>query len=549
MSRRQTCSLLLIAFGLFYLVPLSNHGLWIPDETRYAQISQAMLLGGDWVSPHFLGLRYFEKPVAGYWMIALGQAVFGENLFGVRIASVVATALSVLLAYLLARRLWRDPRTSLACALLYASFGLIAGQSGYANLDPQFTFWVNLSLVALWHALDAGSRRARLLGWTLLGLACGMGFLTKGFLAWLLPVLVALPYMLWQRRWRELLGYGALAVLAALLVCLPWALAVHAREADYWRFFFWHEHIRRFAGEDAQHSRPWWFYLPLLAVACLPWSGLLPSALRQAWHERRQAPVVFLALWLLLPLAFFSLSRGKLPTYIMPCLPPLALLMGHALVQRLRLGNSVALRGNGLLNLGLALLALAALAYLQLRKPVYQEEPFELFLVLLVIGAWAAAGLAQWRYPLRAWAAPLLASWVLIALLPAAMPNHVVQNKTPDLFVAEHLDELTGARHLLSNDLGAASALAWRLRRSDVTLYDTRGELKYGLSYPEHSQRSVPLADIRQWLWRARQDGSIAVLLRINSASDRYQLALLPGDGERYRNGNLVLAILPQVRP
>nr|VVH83943.1 Undecaprenyl phosphate-alpha-4-amino-4-deoxy-L-arabinose arabinosyl transferase [Pseudomonas aeruginosa] len=230
---------------------MSNHGLWIPDETRYAQISQAMLLGGDWVSPHFLGLRYFEKPVAGYWMIALGQAVFGENLFGVRIASVVATALSVLLAYLLARRLWRDPRTSLACALLYASFGLIAGQSGYANLDPQFTFWVNLSLVALWHALDAGSRRARLLGWTLLGLACGMGFLTKGFLAWLLPVLVALPYMLWQRRWRELLGYGALAVLAALLVCLPWALAVHAREADYWRFFFWHEHIRRFAGEDA----------------------------------------------------------------------------------------------------------------------------------------------------------------------------------------------------------------------------------------------------------------------------------------------------------
>lgn len=100
--------------------------------------------------------------------------------------------------------------------------------------------------------------------------------------------------------------------------------------------------------------------------------------------------MVFLALWLLLPLAFFSLSRGKLPTYIMPCLLPLALLMGHALVQRLRLGNSVALRGNGLLNLGLALLALAALAYLQLRKPVYQEEPFELFLVLLVIGAWAA---------------------------------------------------------------------------------------------------------------------------------------------------------------
>ncbi len=82
-----------------------------------------------------------------------------------------------------------------------------------------------------------------------------------------------------------------------------------------------------------------------------------------------------------------------------------------------------------------------------------------------------------------------------------------------------------------------------------MTLYDTRGELKYGLSYPGAQPAQRALADIRQWLWQARQDGSVAVLLRINSASDRYQLALLPGDGERYRNGNLVLAILPQVRP
>ncbi len=549
MSRRQTCSLLLIAFGLFYLVPLSNHGLWIPDETRYAQISQAMLLGGDWVSPHFLGLRYFEKPVAGYWMIALGQAVFGENLFGVRIASVVATALSVLLAYLLARRLWRDPRTSLACALLYASFGLIAGQSGYANLDPQFTFWVNLSLVALWHALDAGSRRARLLGWTLLGLACGMGFLTKGFLAWLLPVLVALPYMLWQRRWRELLGYGALAVLAALLVCS----ALGARRACAGSGLLAVLLLARTHPPLRRRRRP-----ALSPVVVLPAvaGGLLPALERPA--AKRAAPGLARAAPSAggLPGAMAAVAAGVLQPE-----PGQAADLHHALPAAAGTahgprpgaaaapGNSAALRGNGLLNLGLALLALAALAYLQLRKPVYQEEPFELFLVLLVIGAWAAAGLAQWRYPLRAWAAPLLASWVLIALLPAAMPNHVVQNKTPDLFVAEHLDELTGAHHLLSNDLGAASALAWRLRRSDVTLYDTRGELKYGLSYPEHSQRSVPLADIRQWLWQARQDGSVAVLLRINSASDRYQLALLPGDGERYRNGNLVLAILPQVRP
>lgn len=228
---------LLLAFVAFYLLPLMFHGLWIPDETRYGQISQEMRLSGDWIAPHFMGIRYFEKPIAGYWMIAIGQAVFGDNLFGVRIASAVSTGLSVWLAYLLAGRLWNDPRKSAASALFYMSFGLIAGQAGYANLDPQFTLWANLSLVALWFAIEGHSSRSKTAAWVLLGFSCGMGFMTKGFLAGLLPVLVALPYMLWQRRFLELLRYGMLTVLVATLVCLPWALAIHHQEPDFWNFF------------------------------------------------------------------------------------------------------------------------------------------------------------------------------------------------------------------------------------------------------------------------------------------------------------------------
>ena len=104
MIRRWALPLLLLAFGVFYLLPLATHGLWIPDETRHAQISQEMLLTGKWASPHFMGLRYFEKPIAGYWMIALSQGLFGQNLFGVRFASALATGLSVLLCYRVARR-------------------------------------------------------------------------------------------------------------------------------------------------------------------------------------------------------------------------------------------------------------------------------------------------------------------------------------------------------------------------------------------------------------------------------------------------------------
>ena len=542
---------LIFSFVLFYLLPLMSHGLWIPDETRYGQISQEMLLSGNWVAPHFMGIRYFEKPIAGYWMIAIGQAIFGDNLFGVRIASALSTGASVWLTYLMARRLWNSPRISAACALLYMSFGLIAGQAGYANLDPQFTLWVNLSLVAVWFAIDSRTPRARLGSWALLGAACGMGLMTKGFLALLLPVLIAVPYMIWQRRFGELLGYGPVAVLVAALVSVPWALAVHYREPDFWRFFFWHEHIRRFAaGDDAQHARPWWFYLPLLFASTLPWAVLLPAALVRTWREKLQPKIAFLALWFLLPLAFFSLSSGKLPTYIMPCLLPLALLMGHTVVSWLEQRNTRVLRLNGIINTVLASVALAALIYLQASKEIYENtEMFSLSLVFIVLIGWIIANALQVMRPLTLWAMPALGIGLLIALLPAAMPAQIVDSKMPDQFIAEHQQALSETSSLLSNDLGAASALAWRLKRPQVDLYNTVGELKYGLDDPAMAARKVGMDDVGQWMTEARKKGSVGVLMRVNSTQEAQELELLPVDGKHYQRGNLQIYIFAKSQP
>jgi len=549
MSRRWALPLLLIAFGLFYLAPLATHGLWIPDETRYAQISQEMLHSGNWASPHFMGIRYFEKPVAGYWMIAIGQALFGDNLFGVRVASALSTGLSVVLAYLLARRLWNDPRKSLASALLYMSFTVVAAQAGYANLDPQFTFWVNLSLVALWFTFDCRTARGQVLAWVVLGLACGMGFMTKGFLAWLLPVLVALPYAVWQKRVRSLLIYGGIGVVVAILISLPWALAVHAQEPDYWRFFFWHEHIRRFAGDDAQHASPWWYYLPLLVGFSVPWVLLLPASLQQAWQQRRLNSSGFLLLWLVLPLAFFSLSKGKLPAYILPCLLPLALLMGNTLMDRLATGKTRLLACNGVLNLVAGLLGLLALVYFQLKKPVYVDEPQHLALVYVVLLGWILSNLLQAMRPLSLWAAPALGSFLLVALAPAALPNKVVYNKIPDQFIIDHVAELGQAKALLSNDLGAASALAWRLGRPDVTLYNTEGEVKYGLGYADSAARKVDLNQVQPWIAQARQQGTVGVVMRVKSSDEAHEVELLPKDAKRYEQGNIVIFIIPQSLP
>lgn len=551
MIRRWALPLLLLAFGLFYLLPLATHGLWIPDETRYAQISQEMLLTGKWASPHFMGIRYFEKPAAGYWMIALGQAIFGQNLFGVRFASALSTGLSILLVYLVSRRLWNDPQKSLVSSVLYMSFASVALLGGYANLDPQFTFWVNLTGVALWFCFDSTTRRGRLGAWALLGFACGMGFMTKGFLAWLLPVLIALPYAIWQKRFRELLGYGVVAVVVAIVVSLPWALAVHLQEPDYWNFFFWHEHIQRFAGDDAQHAEPFWYYLPLLVAFSLPWVALLPSTFIQAWQDKRLPKTAFLLLWLLMPLAFFSLAKGKLPSYIMPCLLPLALLMGSTLADKLAQGRGRALRINGWLNLVIGLVAMLALSWFQLKRPVYEhgQEIVSLVLVFNFLLGWIIVNLLQAARPLQLWAAPAIGSWLLVAMVPAALPHSVVYNKTPDQFIIDHLQELQPTTALLSNDLGAASALAWRLHRPDVTLYNTVGEVKYGLAFADTAHRKVDISEVQQWMSDARKQGSVGVVMRVKGDDEVAEVNLLPKDGQRYEQGNIVILIFPKVAP
>lgn len=534
---------------LFFLVPLGLHGLWIPDEARYAQISQAILHSGDWVSPHFLGLRYFEKPIAGYWLVALGQMLFGENLFGARIASVVVTLASTLLVLFIGRRMWPDSRRGEVAALLYASFALIAGQAGYSNMDPQFTLWTNLSIAALWLAFQAEDRRGRLLAWSLLGAACAMGFMTKGFLAGLLPVLVALPYVFWLGRWRELFGYGPLAVLVAVLLSLPWGLAIYAREPDFWNFFFWHEHIQRFAGEDAQHARPFWFFVPLLFASAMPWALLIPSAFARGWAQRRQSHAVFLLLWFAMPFLFFSVAKGKLPTYTMPCFAPLALLMADALLAALESGRLRVLRLNGWLNLLGGLLGLAGLVFMQLHKPVYHHQTPSVLLVGLVCLVWAFCGGLQLARPRALWAAPAVAVWLLVAAAPAALPEKIVNSKMPDQFIAQYQDQLASAHTLLSNDLGAASALAWRTGRADVQLLNTVGELKYGLSQPDAKGRTLTLAEFPAWLAEARKQGSVGAILRVNSEGDEAELALMPKDVVSYRENHLVFLLMPQATP
>ena len=158
---------------------------------------------------------------------------------------------------------------------------------------------------------------------------------------------------------------------------------------------------------------------------------------------------------------------------------------------------------------------------------------------------WAVCGALQMLRPDRLWAAPALALWLLVALAPAALPKDLVNSKTPDQFIGQHEAALRNSRYLVSNDIGTAAALAWRLGRADIYLLEAEGELKYGLTYPDAGGRSIRHGDFQAWLAKARQQGSVSVALRTDSAGDSTgDLALMPRDATVYRENRLVIVLI-----
>jgi dolichol-phosphate mannosyltransferase len=326
--------LVLVCLAALMLYPQLSYPLLEPDEGRYAEIAREMAQTDEWIVPQLHYEPYLDKPPLFYWLVAASFELFGPSPAAARMVPTTATLLTILAIYLLGQRFLGWRRAFVAATLLTLTWGFI--QCGrFLIIDSVFTLFLTLALLTGYEAVRTG----RLLrGWWLLSASCcALAFLTKGPTACLLvlpPLLagVCLDRRLSKPAWKAWAGYLGVV----LLISLPWFIAMTWRVEGFLHYFVVDQHLARF-WKGQYHAKPWWYFLPILFVKGMPWSLLLfpfcrflGSRKSSTAATRPQAWGYFLlaGLWCLV---FFSASKGKLPTYILPAVPMLAIVLGSYL--------------------------------------------------------------------------------------------------------------------------------------------------------------------------------------------------------------------------
>ena len=337
-----------LLLGAAYFVRLGVVDVTEPDEVRYAVVGRTMVESGDAITPRVNGFVYLDKPPLLHWLNALSMRLSGFTAFAARLPSVLAGLGTVAVAAGLAAGL-AGRRAGLWTAIVLLSAVLPAGVSRLCRYDAVFTLGLTAALACAWQAL----RQPQRLGWYIgAGAGVAAAILTKGPVA---LVLVGGPvFAYWAAAWwagrRSRVGavsagsprssgtltwpYWLAALAVALLLAAPWFVLTEALHPGYFHWFITNEHLARVHGATGgQHAQPFWYLLPITLVGIAPWSLLLLPAFPAAtWRARFGAggprADLFLLCWAATPVVFFSLAQGKLPPYVLPALPPLAVLIG-----------------------------------------------------------------------------------------------------------------------------------------------------------------------------------------------------------------------------
>jgi 4-amino-4-deoxy-L-arabinose transferase-like glycosyltransferase len=329
--------LIVATLYLAYFRNLGVVGLLGPDEPRYAWIAREMVESHDWVTPRLYGQPWFEKPVLYYWSAAVCFKLFGASETSARLPGAFFALIATLALAWLARRLYGWETAGWLLLLLPTTVGMV-GFSHAAATDMPFAATLTVAMVFAACLLKLAALENR---WSFLlaipfGFFIGLAVLAKGPAA---LVLTGGPVLVWaaiSKRWKD--AFRCLhpaAVASFCLTALPWYVLCASRNPDFLRVFIIEHNFKRFLTPEFQHVQPFWFYVPVLLIAFVPWTlALLWSAalsLQQLRNRKRYSDsTIFFLAWAIFCVFFFSISKSKLPGYILPAIPAVGMLLARA---------------------------------------------------------------------------------------------------------------------------------------------------------------------------------------------------------------------------
>jgi 4-amino-4-deoxy-L-arabinose transferase-like glycosyltransferase len=343
--------LILLTLYVCYFSHLGAFGFIGPDEPRYAWIARDMAESGDWVTPRLYGKPWFEKPVLYYWAAGVCFKLLGVNEANARLPSAVCALLATLSLAWLAVRIggWNAARWVLL--LLPSTVGMI-GFSHAVSTDMPFSAMLSIAMVCaavvlglvpanyLEEPVFRQTKKAIYLSLALFGFFLGLAVLAKGPAALILAGGAMLLWAASTRRWHDALRlFHPISVGTFFLTCLPWYVLCARRNPEFFRVFIIEHNFRRYLTPEFQHIQPFWYYLPITILALLPWVFWLAWFITGDGRKERgqhRAQILFLAGWGVYPVLFFSLSKSKLPGYILPAVLPLGVLISLAVRRTLK---------------------------------------------------------------------------------------------------------------------------------------------------------------------------------------------------------------------
>lgn len=378
-TKRVFLLLLLLFGGVIFLFNLGQRDLWEPDETRYAVVAREMRESGNWIVPHLNGANYAEKPPLFFWLVNLSTFFFGENSeLTNRLPSALAGLLTLLVTFTFAKRLFNE-RAGLFSGLALATCLLFPQVSRWMLLDSLFVLLFLAAILCLHHGFHLGERRRR--DYLLAGLFMGLGVLTKGPIAYL-PILIFLVYGFSQKEvkrfWNRDLLWG---VLLSLLVVMLWLVpACWMGGRDYAEDILLQRSLARFTEEGKHfHAESLLLYFIRFPGEFIPWFVFLLIAfvfgLKRTTEKRRE--FIFLTVWFAVVFVFFTLSKAKKDTYILPLYPASAMMVGWLWDTGLSLPKARKWTGLGLLFSVLVSLVILVVALSGLPQRIYpRAEPY-----------------------------------------------------------------------------------------------------------------------------------------------------------------------------